>query len=173
MKLISINIPERDLEFLKNLVDKHHFPNRSEAIRTAIRDLVRKEGYNIGFTIEEQIRKDSENHNHDYKKELEKMRQEQKILKEQQKKLKKTLSTMNASNNGYKALNPLIMNGLAKENMDLKKEIIISLLKESKRAMKTKKISELTGFNIDTVIDIISLYPESFRTTNNGEIILK
>jgi Arc/MetJ-type ribon-helix-helix transcriptional regulator len=43
MKQISLNLPERYLEHLDRLVDQDKYPNRSEAIRVAIRDLIMKE----------------------------------------------------------------------------------------------------------------------------------
>ena len=43
MKMITVHIPERYLEALETLVDQGHFPSRSEAIRVAIRDLIRNE----------------------------------------------------------------------------------------------------------------------------------
>jgi antitoxin ParD1/3/4 len=43
MKMITVHIPERYLAALETLVDNGHFPSRSEAIRVAIRDLIRSE----------------------------------------------------------------------------------------------------------------------------------
>ncbi|TXT53270.1 MAG: putative nickel-responsive regulator [Promethearchaeota archaeon] len=43
MKLISFNLSERYLEHLDRLIEEERFPNRSEAIRVAIRDLIMKE----------------------------------------------------------------------------------------------------------------------------------
>ena len=43
MKMITVHIPEKYLAALEDLVDKGHFPSRSEAIRVAIRDLIRNE----------------------------------------------------------------------------------------------------------------------------------
>ncbi len=48
MKLISLNIPENYLKLLEVLVADRKFPNRSEAIRMAIRDLIK-----IEFRIDE------------------------------------------------------------------------------------------------------------------------
>jgi len=50
MKLISVNIPESYLRVLEMLVLQGNFPNRSEAIRVAIRDLIKTE-----FLIEESV----------------------------------------------------------------------------------------------------------------------
>ena len=52
MKLISVNLPESYLEVLEVLVLKGKFPNRSEAIRVGIRDLIRTE-----YLIEESVNK--------------------------------------------------------------------------------------------------------------------
>jgi len=50
LKLISVNLPESYLKVLEILVSEEKFPNRSEAIRVAIRDLIKTE-----FLIEESI----------------------------------------------------------------------------------------------------------------------
>ncbi|MBN1215075.1 MAG: type II toxin-antitoxin system ParD family antitoxin [Candidatus Lokiarchaeota archaeon] len=52
MKLISVNLPESYLEVLEILVADGKFPNRSEAIRVGIRDLIKTE-----YLIEEKIKK--------------------------------------------------------------------------------------------------------------------
>lgn len=51
-KLISVNLPESYLKVLEILVSEEKFPNRSEAIRVAIRDLIKTE-----FLIEEQVKR--------------------------------------------------------------------------------------------------------------------
>jgi antitoxin ParD1/3/4 len=43
MKMITLYIPDRYLGELEELVRDGYFPNRSEAIRMAIRDLIRNE----------------------------------------------------------------------------------------------------------------------------------
>ena len=43
MKMLTVYIPESYIEGLDLLVIEERFPNRSEAIRTAIRDLLRNE----------------------------------------------------------------------------------------------------------------------------------
>jgi len=43
IKLISVNLPESYLKVLEILVVENKFPNRSEAIRVGIRDLIRTE----------------------------------------------------------------------------------------------------------------------------------
>ena len=40
MKLITLHIPEIYLESLEELVKKKYYPNRAEAIRVAVRDLL-------------------------------------------------------------------------------------------------------------------------------------
>ncbi|MFW9874180.1 MAG: ribbon-helix-helix domain-containing protein [Candidatus Thorarchaeota archaeon] len=52
IKLISVNLPESYLKVLEILVSEGKFPNRSEAIRVAIRDLIKTE-----YLIEESIEK--------------------------------------------------------------------------------------------------------------------
>jgi antitoxin ParD1/3/4 len=52
IKLISVNLPESYLNILEMLVSQGVFPNRSEAIRVAIRDLIKTE-----YLIEESIKK--------------------------------------------------------------------------------------------------------------------
>jgi antitoxin ParD1/3/4 len=43
MKLVTLHIPETYVEGLEKLVDSNLYPNRSEAIRIAIRDLLKRE----------------------------------------------------------------------------------------------------------------------------------
>jgi len=43
MKLITVHIPEAYLKGLDELVKNKMYPNRSEAIRVAIRDLLKRE----------------------------------------------------------------------------------------------------------------------------------
>lgn len=38
MKIITINVPVRHIEYIKKLTDNRIYPSRSEAIRVAIRD---------------------------------------------------------------------------------------------------------------------------------------
>ena len=52
MKLISVNIPDSYLKVLEMLVVDGRFPNRSEAIRIAIRDLIKAE-----FLIDDTVKK--------------------------------------------------------------------------------------------------------------------
>ncbi|MBK5133476.1 type II toxin-antitoxin system ParD family antitoxin [Candidatus Bathyarchaeota archaeon] len=40
MKLITLHLPETYISALDQLVDERFYPNRSEAIRVAIRDLI-------------------------------------------------------------------------------------------------------------------------------------
>ena len=43
MKMLTVYIPETYIKALDLLVLEERFPNRSEAIRTAIRDLIKEE----------------------------------------------------------------------------------------------------------------------------------
>ncbi len=52
IKLISVNLPESYLKVLEVLVVEGKFPNRSEAIRVGIRDLIRTE-----YLIEESVKR--------------------------------------------------------------------------------------------------------------------
>ena len=53
MKIVTFFLPEDYLEILENLVQKGRFPNRSEAIRVAIRDLIKTE-YQISLRVEQE-----------------------------------------------------------------------------------------------------------------------
>ncbi len=48
MKLISLNVPERDLELIKGLIDVKLYPNKSEFIRYAIKKQLEKEAKKNG-----------------------------------------------------------------------------------------------------------------------------
>lgn len=52
IKLISVNLPESYLKVIEILVTEGKFPNRSEAIRVGIRDLIKTE-----YLIEESIKR--------------------------------------------------------------------------------------------------------------------
>ena len=43
MRLIAVHLPERIVEDIQRLVEKGLYPNRSEAIRNALRDLLKRE----------------------------------------------------------------------------------------------------------------------------------
>jgi antitoxin ParD1/3/4 len=43
MQLSSVCLPEKYLEILEVFVEEGRFPNRSEAIRVALRDLIKRE----------------------------------------------------------------------------------------------------------------------------------
>ncbi|MFX1295020.1 MAG: ribbon-helix-helix domain-containing protein [Promethearchaeota archaeon] len=51
MKTISVNVPEAFVQYLEQLVKKGLYTNRSEAIRVAIRDLIKRELYNDEFSF--------------------------------------------------------------------------------------------------------------------------
>ncbi len=43
MKIVTVFLPEEYLGILEKLVEQGRFPNRSEAIRVAVRDLIKTE----------------------------------------------------------------------------------------------------------------------------------
>ena len=43
MRLIAVHLPDKLLDDIQELVEKGLYPNRSEAIRIAIRDLLKQE----------------------------------------------------------------------------------------------------------------------------------
>ncbi len=43
MKLVTLHVPETYIDGLETLVKNNLYPNRSEAIRIAIRDLLKRE----------------------------------------------------------------------------------------------------------------------------------
>lgn len=43
MRLIAVHLPEKLLDDIQRLVEKGLYPNKSEAIRIAIRDLLKQE----------------------------------------------------------------------------------------------------------------------------------
>ena len=43
MRLIAVHLPDKLLDDIQQLVEKGLYPNRSEAIRIAIRDLLKQE----------------------------------------------------------------------------------------------------------------------------------
>ena len=50
MKHVTLHLPDSYIAGLKELVDSKLYPNKSEAIRTAIRDLLKKE-FNDSFVL--------------------------------------------------------------------------------------------------------------------------
>ncbi len=52
MKIVTVFLPEEYLGILEKLVEQGRFPNRSEAIRVAVRDLIKTE-YLIGVKTAE------------------------------------------------------------------------------------------------------------------------
>ena len=52
MKLISVNLPESYIKVLELLVTEAKFPNRSEAIRVAIRDLIKTEYLTLSVFVD-------------------------------------------------------------------------------------------------------------------------
>ena len=53
MKLVSVHLPETYLRGLDVLVKAGYYPNRAEAIRSAVRDLLIREVWYRRFDIEE------------------------------------------------------------------------------------------------------------------------
>jgi Arc/MetJ-type ribon-helix-helix transcriptional regulator len=51
MKFITLYVPEPYLKALDQLVNEKYYPNRAEAIRTAIRDLLTEELWSRGRDI--------------------------------------------------------------------------------------------------------------------------
>jgi len=45
MILIKLYLPDKYVDYLDQLVREHFYPNRSEAIRVAIRDLINPEAW--------------------------------------------------------------------------------------------------------------------------------
>ncbi|MHA1270412.1 MAG: ribbon-helix-helix domain-containing protein [Candidatus Helarchaeota archaeon] len=46
MQLITLHLPISYLEGIEELIKKKHYPNRSELIRVAVRDLLKSELWN-------------------------------------------------------------------------------------------------------------------------------
>jgi Arc/MetJ-type ribon-helix-helix transcriptional regulator len=44
MERVTLRIPEQQIEEVEEMVDTGEFPNRSEAIRAAVRDLINEHG---------------------------------------------------------------------------------------------------------------------------------
>ncbi len=47
MKLVTVHLPESLIEGLDELVKQRYYPSRSEAIRIAVRDLLKKDLWRI------------------------------------------------------------------------------------------------------------------------------
>lgn len=45
MRMITLHLPEPYIQALDQLVDEKYYPNRAEAIRTAVRDLLAVEAW--------------------------------------------------------------------------------------------------------------------------------
>ena len=52
MRLITIHVPDKYLDALERMIAKGLFPNRSEAIRVAIRDLIKNDNHLFGQSME-------------------------------------------------------------------------------------------------------------------------
>lgn len=57
MKLITLNLPEAYIEGIEKLVQAEIYPNRSETIRHAVRDLIIKEKAFIAIKNKENLKK--------------------------------------------------------------------------------------------------------------------
>jgi len=160
---VYIGFTKREKANIEKYREEYNFPTISEFIRQAVREKIQRlENPQLYQNISSA----------GYEELLNTMRQEQKLLVEQQKTIARKLDAIKNVSNGFEALNP-ILDGILEDNADLKKKRIEKLLKGYKKALKPNKISELTGFDIDTVINIISLYPHIFKTTKTGGIGLK
>ncbi len=51
MRLIAVHLPDRYIDDLQRLVDENRYPNRSEVIRIAIRDLLKRELWERTMTL--------------------------------------------------------------------------------------------------------------------------
>lgn len=60
MKLITLYVPEPYLKALDQLVNQRYYPNRAEAIRVAIRDLLTVEVWNRAENSEPNLLSNSE-----------------------------------------------------------------------------------------------------------------
>ena len=58
MKIVTVFLPEEYLSILEKLVEQGRFPNRSEAIRVAVRDLIKTE-YQISIRTSDIISEES------------------------------------------------------------------------------------------------------------------
>lgn len=55
MRLIAVHLPDRILTDIEQLVNKGLYPNRSEAIRIAIRDLLKRELWDHTMSHKERL----------------------------------------------------------------------------------------------------------------------
>ncbi len=55
MRLIAVHLPEKLVDDIQRLVANGLYPNRSETIRIAIRDLLKKELWTQGNTRKEDL----------------------------------------------------------------------------------------------------------------------
>jgi Arc/MetJ-type ribon-helix-helix transcriptional regulator len=55
MRLIAVHLPEKILADIQRLVDNGLYPNRSEAIRIAIRDLLKHELWGRGQAVNPKV----------------------------------------------------------------------------------------------------------------------
>jgi Arc/MetJ-type ribon-helix-helix transcriptional regulator len=55
MRLIAVHLPDRIVEDIQKLVKSGLYPNRSEAIRIAIRDLLKRELWDSSARMNERV----------------------------------------------------------------------------------------------------------------------
>lgn len=55
MRLIAVHLPDRIVDDIQRLVDNGLYPNRSEAIRIAIRDLLKRELWDNNARMNERV----------------------------------------------------------------------------------------------------------------------
>jgi len=55
LRSITVHLPEAYLAALDEIVRQDHFPNRAEAIRTAVRDLIKEEDFLFDLNLTKKI----------------------------------------------------------------------------------------------------------------------
>jgi len=55
LKLVSVHLPEKYVECLERLVEMGLYPSRSEAIRVAVRDLIRRDLWRQRYTTKRRM----------------------------------------------------------------------------------------------------------------------
>ena len=55
LRLVSVHLPEKYVEYIDELVKEKYYPSRSEAIRAAVRDLINKELWRRRETFKKMI----------------------------------------------------------------------------------------------------------------------
>ena len=129
----------------------------SEFIRQAILDKIRRienpDLYNPGINFNKEF--------------LEKILKNQKLLDERNQLILERLDTYAQIVNTLKLLKPNINNQYLKEKMEKMRNVL-----KTYEELKPKKLEELTGFNGNTIKDILAYYDEIFSITMKGGIKL-